>query len=111
MQLSLLLKGVIAQRLIPIKEGKGRIPACEIMLLTPTISALIREGKTNELLRYIEEGEIFGMQTFDQCLAKLCLERKISVEEAKRFCDSIAILELSLKGIKRTERDSTFSGR
>jgi pilus retraction protein PilT len=111
MQLSLLLKGVIAQRLIPIKEGNGRIPACEIMLLSPTISALIREGKTNELLQYIEEGEIFGMQTFDQCLAKLCLERKISVEEAKKFCDSVAILELALKGIKRTERGSIFTGR
>lgn len=111
MQLSLLLKGVIAQRLIPIKEGKGRIPACEIMLLTPTISALIREGKANELLQFIEEGAIFGMQTFDQCLAKLCLEKKISIEEAKKFCDSEAILELALKGIKRTERGSTFSNR
>ena len=110
MQLSLLLKGVISQRLIPVKEGKGRIPACEIMLLTPTISALIREGKTNELLQFIEEGAIFGMQTFDQCLAKLCLEKKIGVEEARRFCDSEAILELALKGIKRTERGTTFSG-
>jgi len=111
MQLSLLLKGVIAQRLVPVKEGKGRIPACEIMLLTPTISALIREGKTNELLQFIDEGAIFGMQTFDQCLAKLCLEKKIGVEEAKKFCDSEAILELALKGIKRTERGSNFTSR
>ncbi|MDD5073514.1 MAG: PilT/PilU family type 4a pilus ATPase [Candidatus Omnitrophica bacterium] len=111
MQLSLLLKGIIAQRLIPIKEGKGRIPACEIMLLTPTISSLIREGKTNELLQYIEEGNLFGMQTFDQCLARFCLEKKISVEDARRFCDSEAILELALKGIKRTERGTPFSGR
>lgn len=111
MQLSLLLKGVIAQRLIPIKEGRGRIPACEVMMLTPTISALIREGKTNELLQFIEEGEIFGMQTFDQCLAKLCLEKKISIDEAKKFCDSEAILELALKGIKRTDRGSNFSNR
>jgi len=111
MQLSLLLKGIIAQRLVPIKEGKGRIPACEIMLLTPTISSLIREGKTNELLQYIEEGNLFGMQTFDQCLAKFCLEKKISVEDARKFCDSEAILELALKGIKRTERGSPFSGR
>ena len=111
MQLSLLLKGVIAQRLVPIKDGKGRIPACEIMLLTPTISALIREGKTNELLQYIEEGNLFGMQTFDQCLAKFFLEKKISVEDARKFCDSEAILELALKGIKRTERGTPFSGR
>jgi pilus retraction protein PilT len=109
MQLSLLLKGVISQRLIPVKEGRGRMPACEIMLHTPTISALIREGKTNELLQYIEEGGIFGMQTFDQCLAKLCMDGRISVEEAKRFCDSVVILDLALKGIKRTERGTPFT--
>lgn len=111
MQLSLLLKGVISQRLIPVKEGKGRIPACEVMLLTATISALIREGKTNELLQYIEEGALFGMQTFDQCLAKFCLDRRISVEEARRFCDSETILELALKGIKRSERGGPFTNR
>ncbi|MFA5148481.1 MAG: PilT/PilU family type 4a pilus ATPase [Candidatus Omnitrophota bacterium] len=109
MQLSLLLKGVISQRLIPVKEGRGRMPACEVMLSTPTISSLIREGKTNELLQYIEEGSIFGMQTFDQCLAKLCLDGRISVEESKKFCDSAAVLDLALKGIKRTERGTPFT--
>lgn len=103
-QLSLLLKGVISQRLIQVKEGKGRIPACEVMLLTPTISALIREGKTNEIIGYIEEGKLFGMETFDQCLARLYMENKITVEEARKFCDSEAVLELALKGIKRTDR-------
>ncbi len=103
-QLSLLLKGVISQRLVPVAGGKGRIPACEVMLLTPTIAALIREGKTNELVSYIEDGKLFGMETFDQCLARLCLEKKIAVEEAKKFCDSEAVLDLALKGIKRTER-------
>ena len=74
------------------------------MLLTPTIAALIREGKTNELVSYIEDGKLFGMETFDQCLARLCLDKKIAVEEAKKFCDSEAVLDLALKGIKRTER-------
>lgn len=103
-QLSLLLKGVISQRLIPRADGKGRIPACEIMLLTPTIAGLIREGKTNEIVNYIEEGKAFGMETFDQCLARLCKENKITEQEARKFCDSIEVLELALKGIKRTER-------
>jgi len=49
------------------------------------------------------------MQTFDQCLAKICLDGRISVEEAKRFCDSVAILDLALKGIKRTERGTPFT--
>jgi len=106
-QLSLLLKGVISQRLVPVAGGKGRIPACEVMLLTPTIAALIREGKTNELISYIEDGKLFDMETFDQCLARLCLEKKIAVEEAKKFCDSEAVLDLALKGIRRTERGTT----
>ncbi len=110
-QLSLLLKGVISQRLVPIKEGRGRMPACEVMLLTPTIAALIREGKTNEIPAYIEEGMLFGMQTFDQRLAELCLQHKITVEEARRFCDSEAVLDLALKGIKRTERDASNPNR
>lgn len=103
-QLSLLLKGIISQRLIPRADNKGRIPACETMILTPTIAGLIREGKTNEIINYIEDGEIFGMETFDHCLARLCREDKISIQEAKRFCDSSEVLELALKGIKRTER-------
>lgn len=74
------------------------------MVLTPTIAALIREGKTNEITTYIEEGKIFGMETFDQCLARLCLDGKISVQEAKRFCDSEVILDLALKGIKRSSQ-------
>ncbi len=104
LQLSLLLKGVISQRLIPKIDAKGRLPICEIMLATPTISALIEEGRSNEILSFIEEGKLYGMETFDQCLARLCLENKISVQEARKFCDSEAVLELALKGIKRTER-------
>lgn len=104
LQLSLLLKGVISQRLIPKIDAKGRLPICEIMLVTPTISALIEEGRSNEILSFIEEGKLYGMETFDQCLARLCLENKISVQEARKFCDSEVVLELALKGINRTER-------
>ena len=103
-QLSLLLKGVISQRLISRAVGGGRIPSCEVMLLTPTIAALIREGKTNEIINYIEDGNVFGMETFDQCLARLCKENKITIQEARKFCDSVEVLDLALKGIKRTER-------
>lgn len=102
-QLSLLLKGVISQRLVPKADEKGRIPACETMILTPTIAGLIREGKTNEIINYIEEGRSLGMESFDQYLAKLCKEKKITIEEARKFCDSLEVLELALKGIKRTE--------
>jgi pilus retraction protein PilT len=102
-QLSVLLKGVISLRLIPIKEGAGlgRIPACEIMLLTPTISRLIRENKVWEIPKYIEESEIFGMQTFEQALIKFCQDGKITEEEALSFCDNKDEFTLALKGIKK----------
>ncbi len=99
-QLSSLLKGVISLRLVPLKDG-GRIPAYETMLLTPTISRLIREGKAWEIPKFIEEGHVFGMLTFNQCLVKLAKAGKISEEEALAFSDSKEDLTLALKGIKR----------
>ncbi|MCM8792183.1 MAG: PilT/PilU family type 4a pilus ATPase [Candidatus Omnitrophica bacterium] len=99
-QLSYLLKGVISLRLVPLKDKPGRIPACEVMLLTPTISRLIREGKVWEIPRYIEEGAVFGMQSFNQSLVKLVKEGKISEEEAINFSDNKEEFILMLKGIK-----------
>ncbi|MDI6606780.1 MAG: PilT/PilU family type 4a pilus ATPase, partial [Candidatus Omnitrophota bacterium] len=63
-QLSSILKGVISQRLIPRSDEKGRIPAYEVLLLTPTISRLIRENKICEIPQFIEEGGVFGMLSF-----------------------------------------------
>lgn len=101
-QLSTLLKGVISLRLIPFKDRPGRIPAYEIMLLTPTISRLIREGKIWQIPDYIEDGNIFEMQSFNQSLIKLVKEEKISEEEAANFTDSKEELSLSLRGIRKT---------
>ncbi|MEW6009280.1 MAG: PilT/PilU family type 4a pilus ATPase [Candidatus Omnitrophota bacterium] len=101
MQLSLLLKGVISLRLIPRKDQPGCIPAYEVMLLTPTISRLIREGKVWEIPSFIHEGEIFGMQTFRQSIAKLIRDNIISIEDGMEYCDNRDELELELKGIKR----------
>jgi pilus retraction protein PilT len=103
MRLSLFLKGVISQRLVPRIDGNGRIPACEIMVLTPTIASLIREGKTNELNQYIEGGAFFGMQSFHQSLARLYLDKKISLETAKEFSDNPKELDLFLQGIKKLD--------
>ena len=100
-QLASLLKGVISLRLIPRKDGTGRIPAYEVMLLTPTVSRLIREGKVWEIPQFIEEGTVFGMQSFNQSLVKLVKEGKITEEEALRFADSREELSLALRGIKK----------
>lgn len=100
-QLSNLLKGVISLRLIALKEAKGRVPACEVMLLTPTISRLIREGATWEIPRYIEEGSLFGMQSFNQSIVSLVHAGKITEEEAETTADNRDEFLLALKGIKK----------
>ncbi len=101
MQLSFLLKGVVSLRLVPTADGSGRVPACEVMTLTPTISRLIREGGTGEITRFLEEGALFGMQSFKQSLASLVKDGKITTQDAYRFADSREELELEIKGIKR----------
>lgn len=101
-QLSYLLKGVMSLRLIPCKNRSGRIPAYETMLLSPTISRLIREGKSWEIPQFIEDGAVFGMQSFTQSLIKLVSEGKISEEEAMNFADNKDELGLALRGIRKS---------
>ncbi|MDD5595894.1 MAG: PilT/PilU family type 4a pilus ATPase [Candidatus Omnitrophica bacterium] len=100
-QLSSLLKGVISLRLLPMQGQPGRIPAYETMLLSPTISRLIREGKDWEIPNFIEDGAVFGMQSFNQCLLGLFKEGKISEEDALNFSDNKEELTLALKGIRK----------
>ncbi|OGX18919.1 MAG: hypothetical protein A3K83_02280 [Omnitrophica WOR_2 bacterium RBG_13_44_8b] len=100
-QLAILLKGIISLRLVPLKDGTGRVPAYEVMLLTPTISRLIREGKIWEIPQYIEEGTVFGMQSFNQSLIRLVKEEKISQEDAENFADSRDEFLLALRGIRK----------
>lgn len=100
-QLSLLLKGVISLRLVPLKDGSGRIPAYEVMLLTPTISRLIREGKIWEMPQFIADGAVYGMQTFNQSLIKLVRDGLVSEEAAAEFADHKEEFILTVKGIKK----------
>jgi len=100
-QLSSLLKGVISLRLVPLKDKGGRVPAYEVMLLTPTISRLIREGKIWEMNQFLEDGTVFDMQSFNQSLLKLVKEGKVSEEEASTFSDNKEEFTLALRGIKK----------
>ncbi|MFA5156649.1 MAG: PilT/PilU family type 4a pilus ATPase [Candidatus Omnitrophota bacterium] len=100
-QLSTLLKGVISLRLVPLKDGPGRVPAYESMVLTPTISRLIREDRLGEITPFIEDGSVFGMQSFTQSLVKLVKEGKINEEDAATIADSRDEFILALKGIKQ----------
>ncbi|MBN2119814.1 MAG: PilT/PilU family type 4a pilus ATPase [Candidatus Omnitrophica bacterium] len=99
MQLSQILKGVVSVRLIPRKEGKGLVPSYEIMVLSPTVSRLIRESKIWEIPRYMEEGEIYGMMSFEQCLIKLVREGKIHSEVAISTSDKKEELRLRLQNL------------
>jgi pilus retraction protein PilT len=101
-EISYLLKGIISLRLLPLKDKPGRKPACEVMLLTPTISRLIRENKIWEISRFIEDGGIFGMQSFTQSLIKLVKDGLVDEEVAADFSDNKDEFVLALRGIKKT---------
>ncbi|MCC7543143.1 type IV pilus twitching motility protein PilT [bacterium] len=83
-QLSGILQAVVAQRLIPMIGG-GRLAAAEILMVTPAVRNIIREGKTHQLDGVIQTGAEYGMQSMDATLAHLIHEGKISYEEAKNY--------------------------
>ncbi|MDE3207551.1 MAG: twitching motility protein PilT, partial [Pseudomonadota bacterium] len=76
-------RAVISQALIKNKEGNGRLAAHEIMIGTPAIRNLIREGKVAQMFSAIQTGQNFGMQTLDQCLTTLLRQNRIAVSEAR----------------------------
>ena len=97
MDLSLNLKALISQRLIPLKEGKGRAAAIEIMLNSPLIADLIFKGEVHEIKEIMKKSRELGMQTFDQALFDLYEAGKISYEDALRNADSVNDLRLNIK--------------
>ncbi len=97
MDLSLNLRGLISQRLIPRKESKGRACAIEIMLNSPLISDLIFKGQVHEIKEIMKKSRELGMQTFDQSLFDLYEADKISYEDALRNADSVNDLRLTIK--------------
>ncbi len=76
------LKGVVSQKLLPRTDGTGRVAGIEIMVVTPTISKLIEEGRASQLYGAIAEGNFWGMQTMNQCLLKFFRAGLIAEEEA-----------------------------
>jgi twitching motility protein PilU len=109
MDLSLNLKGLVSQRLIPRKESKGRVVAIEIMLNSPLISDLIFKGDVHEIKEIMKKSRELGMQTFDQALFDLHEADKITYEDALRNADSVNDLRLAIKlrGKDAKNRDLT----
>ena len=97
MDLSLNLKAVISQRLIPIKSGKGRVPAVEVMINSPLIADLILKGEVHGIKELMSKSTEAGMQTFDQSLFNLLEAGLISYDDALRNADSVNDLRLRVK--------------
>ena len=109
MQLSMVLYGVVSQRLIPRKHGKGRTPALETMINSPTIRDLLLNGRTPELYRAIKDGDYFGCQTFNESLKRLYQSDSISLEEAMLAADQPEELKLELKGVYKGAIPADFN--
>jgi len=109
MDLSLNLKAVISQRLIPVKEGKGRAAAIEVLLNSPLISDLIFKGEVHEIKEIMKKSRELGMQTFDQALFDLYEQGRISYEDALRFADSTNEVRLQIKLHGKESKDKDFT--
>jgi twitching motility protein PilU len=97
MDLSLNMKALISQRLLPRQEGKGRVAAVEIMLNTPLVADMIFQGKVGELKDLMKRSRELGMQTFDQALFDMYEANLITYEDALRNADSVNDLRLQIK--------------
>jgi twitching motility protein PilU len=105
MDLSLNLKALVSQRLLPHQEGKGRIAAVEIMLNTPLVADMIFKGEVGEIKELMKRSRELGMQTFDQALFDLYEANAVSYEDALRNADSVNDLRLQIKLHSRRARN------
>jgi twitching motility protein PilU len=97
MDLSLNIKALISQRLIPKKDGMGRAPAMEILLNSPLIADMIFKGEVNAIKEIMSKSRELGMETFDGALFTLYEADQISYEEALKNADSVNDLRLRIK--------------
>ena len=97
MDLSMNLRAIISQRLIPNAQSNGSVPAVEIMLNSPLISDLIQRGEISEIREVMENSSDEGMMTFDQSLFRLHEEGLVSYEDAMRSAESVNNLRLKIK--------------
>ena len=97
LQLSNTLAGVLSQRLLRRKDGKGRLAALEILLNTPAVRNLIRESKLHQLYSAMQTGMRFGMQTLDQALQGYYKEDLISADEVRKYAADLDFIERFLE--------------
>ncbi len=104
LQLSTIIKACISMRLIPKKDGQGRVPAIEVMINTPYIAECIRDRERTVLIRDAISAGVsqYGMQTFDQSIYHLYKEGYISYEQGLRYSSSPDNFKLRVMGIRST---------
>jgi twitching motility protein PilT len=83
-QLSIALQGIVTQQLLPTADGTDRVCACEVLVPTPAVRNLVREGKTHQIYSALQTGASHGMQTMDAALVDLVRQRKITMELAEK---------------------------
>jgi twitching motility protein PilT len=109
-QLAIALQGIITQTLIPRKDGRGRVVACEVLIPTPGIRNLIREAKNHQIYPALQTGGKFGMQTMDAALVELVRRGRITEAEAERRSNNTDELR-RLAGTKVSVAGSGRDGR
>ena len=109
MDLSLNLKGMVSQRLLPLQEGKGRIAAVEIMLNTPLMADLIFKGEVAEMKEIMKRSRELGMQTFDQSLFDLYERNLVTYEDVLRNADSLNDIRLQIKLNSKRARNTDLA--
>ncbi len=110
MDLSLNLKGIVSQRLIPRREGKGRVAAVEVLLNSPLVTDLVFKGDVHEIKEVMKKSREMGMQTFDQALFDLYEAGAISYEDGLRNADSLNDLRLQIKLHSTDAKDRDVMG-
>jgi len=110
MDLSLNLKALVSQRLLPRLDGRGRVAAVEIMINSPLIADLVFKGDVGEIKDVMKRSRELGMQTFDQALFDLYEAGKISYEDALRNADSVNDLRLHIKLDSQRDKQDPSSG-
>jgi twitching motility protein PilT len=95
-QLAFVLEGVVTQTLIPHARGVGRVLACEVMVCTPAIRALIRDAKIHQIYSLLQAGKKHGMQTMNDSLHQLLLQREITMDDALRRSQDPAELQRAM---------------
>jgi twitching motility protein PilU len=109
MDLSLNLKAIVAQQLVPTPDGKGRRAVIEVLINTPLAADLIRKGEVHELKALMKRSTELGMQTFDQALYNLYSQGEITYEDALSHADSANDLRLMIKLGSETDGDHLSS--